>query len=862
MSKNITPWHTPAAVEAHTACTKYLADGFSIVHWEPTEQDIREGKGKGPHLSGWQNITYSPPSPTANLTNVGLKCGTKFTKGPCQGLYLVCVDVDDPALQKLADLKLPATALRGGKEATPRSHLFFTTDKPMNCFTWSGERGDGTYGALLEILGVTAQGTVGHQAMVAPSVHLKSGTRCVWDSYGPPTETTCEILYEACRQLCEGVGGKLTVGQESPPAWEHTEPKFAEHADRAATVPVDEEYKPAEAVIANNDLDNAGIRRLINDCTARCSTLEAGARRYGLNRLVYVTASVLAGGNAPEESFDTLRNAVVALADKLPPPEVNARIWITTIDVAIKEGQANPRRRAGLRKYPLTAQGLTDLLVDEWRDHYRYVYLWKQWIRWNGLVWERVPETAHLLRDMVHVLRWAQAETMRDPDNKWKDAAFKWYYHCENGEAPIKAEKLLRAMESTGMGLGINPQGLNVDPWIFACANGYFDIRTGVLRSPCRTDYITQCSAFNYLSAIPDDKFSDYAPRFMRHLDWVFEPQGPEDGPRATAYFASWLGYALTGVNREQKILIMHGDGNNGKSAILDVFHAVSGDYSAKLAKEVLIRQRNESKNSDEIAELEGRRWGFLSETEATEFLSEARIKSLTGTNTVRAMRKFQEAFFFEQRCKLLLDTNHRPRIHGKDKATLRRLKLLPFNNIVSPTMRIADWHALVTRDEGHAVLTWLLRQAHTYYQTGSLAPEPACVAAAVEDFTVENDPIGLFIDEMCETLPPEDPGKAKLVCACGPLYAVYNKWSKDNGRFPLGAGVWTKDLQSRGYIHRRTSKGYCWLGLRLKPWDDPQAIETEALEHMAVQEKAKALEAKIEASRGQPEAKDPGAPQ
>ena len=851
----------PSAAEASAACAKYIEDGFEIVHWEPTPRDIVEGKGKGPAIHGWQRIDYSAPSPSANLTNVGLKCGTKFTRGPNQGLYLVCVDVDDPGLQKLADLKLPATALCGGKEATPRSHLFFVTDKPMNCFTWSGERSDGTYGAILEILGVSAQGTVGHQAMVAPSVHLKSGTRCVWDSYGPPTETTCESLYEACRQLCEGVAGKLTVGQNDPPAWEHTTPKFTEHADRAATVPIDEDYKPSDAVTAGADLDEAAIRRLVNDCAARCATLEAGSRRNGLNRLVFVTASVLQGGKAPESAFDNLRNAVVELADKLPPPDVNARIWITATDAAIRDGRANPRRRAGLRKYPLTVQGLTDLLVDEWRDHYRYVYLWKRWIRWNGLIWERVPETSHLLRDIVHILRWAQSEAMRAPDNKWRDSAFKWYYQCESGEAPTKAEKLLRAMESSGMGLGINPQGLNTDKWLFACSNGYYDIRTGLLREPTRGDYVTQISPCNYLPAIPDDRFEDFAPRFMHHINWIFEPQGPEDAKLATAYLASWLGYAVTGSNQEQKMLIMYGAGNNGKSALLDVVHAVSGDYSTKLAKEVLIRAKSEGKNSDEVAELEGRRWGYFSETEANEFLSEARIKMLTGSSTVRAMRKFQDAFYFDLQCKLLLDTNHKPRIHGKDGATLRRLKLLPFTNKVTAAMRVMDWHALVVRDEGHAVLTWLLRQAHTYFVNQGLTPEPACVAAAVEDFTVENDPIGLFLDEMCETLPAEDPGKAKLVAASGPLYAAYNKWSKDNGRFPLGAGAWTKDLLTRGFDRRRTSKGYCWAGLRLKPWDDPQAIETEALESAVDDEKAATLEARLGARRGRAEPIEPGMP-
>jgi len=834
--KNITRG-LPTALEANKACTRYTDDGLTYLHWEPTSRDMTDGLGKGPKLSQWQTTKYTPPPPNGGITQVGLKVGGQIPTGPCAGLWLCYVDIDDPGLQILADLRLPQTKLQGGKETTPHAHKFFATEAPINSFTWSGIRSDGVKGTVLELFGVTHSGTVGHQVVVAPSAHFRSNTRYIWDSYGPPTATTCAILFEACKTLAMGVAAcRLSAGRGQTPDWRPPKPSpSTKTLEMQATHLQKDDFKPSEAVTKSVDLDAAAISRLIGDCTARCAVLEGGGRQAGLNRLVFVTASVLSGGNAPEASFDDLRNAVVDLADKMPPPEVNARVWINSTDRAITQGRANPRRRAGLRKYPLSIHGLADLLVDEWRDHYRYVYEWKTWLRWNGLIWEKVPCLEDLVRDMVYILRWAQAEASREPDQAFKEDAFKWYYKCESSDAPHGAEKHLRSREIAGLGQGVCSRNLDRDPWLFVCANGYYDIRTGTLHEAKREDYVTMSSHYRYLPAPSDAELEALCPRFLRHIDWIFETEGLEDGPKASAYLASWLGYAMTGSNQEQKLLILYGPGCNGKSALLDVIHAVSGDYSAKLAKEVLIKTKTEARNSDEVAELEGKRWGFFSETDPGDFLSEGRIKTLTGSPTVRAMRKFKGAAEFEMRTTLILDTNHAPRIHGREDATLRRIKMLPFFNRVSSDMLVKDWWRVVVRDEGDAVLTWLLRQAHAYFLRDSLAPEPDCVIRENREFAAENDAIGSFLVDMCITaehpvrMGPHDPERLTLVAAARPLYQCYAKWAKESGRFPVGDNVFRKSLLAREFTNRRTSAAVVWMGLRLKPWEDTEAAEKEA---------------------------------
>jgi P4 family phage/plasmid primase-like protien len=857
------------ATEIAEAFNHYVAVGLTPLWWEPTMKDIEAGKGKGPAIFGWPSLDFTAPPPGNTITNIGVKLGCEITTGPLKGHFLVCVDVDDPGVQELADARLPPTDMQGGKKSTPRSHKYYAVDAKPNSFTWSGTRQDGVRGVILELLGCDKAGSPGKQAMVAPSTHFKSGSRCVWWSGDPsrghevplpglPGVCTTLALYEACRDLATAVSASLSSGKGSPPAWTpRPAPAAVREAERLSGMT--NSYEPSQQVRAERELSPADVERLIDDAASRAHALEAGERQYGLNRITFVTSSVLSGGNAPDAAFIRLRDSLIEAADGMPPPEVNLRVWITTVDRALQEGRKSPRCRAGLRKYPLTAQGLADLLVDEWRDHYRWVIKWNTWIRWNGLIWEEVPNKEHVLRDMVHVLRWAQSEALKSEDKAFRADATKFYFRAENGEATSKAENLLHAEFAKGAGLGIPQTLLDTDPWTFACANGYYDMRSGEISPPRREDLITKSSPFRY---VPGSR----CPKWRRHVYWVFKPtktpaepkqegaealpepespaetadepdyeailnvnpQQPVDVPpenfpaesiAMTAYLLSWLGYCLTGSSQEQKILVLYGDGQNGKSAILDSLYAVSGDYGYPLSREVLIRTSAlaNTKNTDELADLEGRRWGSFAESEPTDFLSEGRIKSLTGTEIIKATRKYGRSATFTMQTTLMLDTNYRPRIQGNDFGILRRVKLLPFINVIPQERKVMDWAKKIVRTEGDAILTAVLNEAHKYYLRGELAPEPEHVKLACREFADDNDAIGTFITDVCEVVPPTSPDYANTVCPASVLYSSYDQWAKASGFRPFNMKGFRSLMVAQKFTQVRAKNGMIWRGITIR---------------------------------------------
>jgi putative DNA primase/helicase len=808
-------------------CKRYIEQGFSIVHWNVTAAEMVSGGGKGPRLRGWHETEFLVPPEGCGHVQVGLKTGALLTNGKAAGgngdqsychkdvnpLYLVVVDIDDPGLLTAAAKILPATGLIGGRENARQNHWFYLTRGPCNSFSWSGARTDGTVGAVIEIFGVTKAGRVGHQVLVPPSIHFKTGTRYVWDTDQAPAIIDCKVLFEACLQVAAlAPNHALTKGTGLPPVWKPEEQTartktIVGHADGSLGEP--EEAGPLQA---------EEIEILLADTIRQVKELPGGSRRHGVNRIVFTAASRLAGGDAPDEAFEQLKLRVLEASEHMDAPAIDLRVWTRATLEAVADGRRNPRRKCRLQKFRLSAQGLADLLVEEWDSFYRFVQEHRKWLYWNGLYWETVT-TETVARDMVHVLRWAQREATRCPNKAFTKAAVEWYFKLESGDAAGKAERLIRASSSGAsghLGLGISASQLNTDPWLVCVQNGYFDIRTGQLREPARDSYITKCAPYTY---VPGSR----SPMFDAHLDFVFGEE--PDAEVAKAYYASWLGYCLTGSNQEQAILILYGNGLNGKTSSLMAVKDVTGDYGALLAKEVLIQTNTNSVNSDAVADLAGRRWGFYSESAPQEFLSEGRVKALTGGDVVRAMRKYEHAFEFHFSTKLILDTNYKPRIHGSDLGILRRLKLLPFKRTVPRSMINPNWRQDVAAKEGSGLLSWLLSEAHAYYTRGGLAPEPESVKRAHEEFKEANDHISSFLNESCNTVQNDEGGPkdgpprtaTQLTCMSSVLYKAYNEWSRNNGLFPVSSKVLLPKLLEKGLMVVKTRDGMQWTGVELR---------------------------------------------
>jgi len=266
-----------------------------------------------------------------------------------------------------------------------------------------------------------------------------------------------------------------------------------------------------------------------------------------------------------------------------------------------------------------------------------------------------------------------------------------------------------------------------------------------------------------------------------------------------------WHGHCLSADIREQYLPIYHGEGNNGKSVLLDTISAVMGDYAGEAPPD-LITVRKHPEHPTEIADLLGKRLVVASETERDAELRLQLIKRLTGNARLKARRMRQDYFEFARSHKMILVTNNRPAIKEDTEAAWRRLRLVPFDVIIPKEQRDPDLMRKL-RSEWPGMLAWMVRGCVDWLREG--LTEPDAVVVATEAYRGAANSLEAFLTECC-TL-----GEG-LVCRSSDLLAAYGEWCARQRRIPLQGRALAAALKSKGCAPTRLEGMRQWLGLAL----------------------------------------------
>lgn len=363
-------------------------------------------------------------------------------------------------------------------------------------------------------------------------------------------------------------------------------------------------------------------------------------------------------------------------------------------------------------------------LVAAHGDKLRYCHPWGKWLTWDGCRWK--------LDDDGAVMRLAKSIA----DQVWSEARQAGENSAMRHAARTASDKGARAMLSLAASdLPVLPAELDANPMLLNFQNGTVDLRTGELRGHRREDSITKLCVVEFDPAAA-------APTWERFLQDVFA--GADD---VIPFLQRYLGYCATGDVREQILAVFHGGGSNGKSTLLEGVSAALGpDYAAAAPRDLLMAKRGES-HPTELADLHGKRFVVAQETENNRTLAEGLVKQLTGGDTIKARRMREDFWQFAPSHKIVLCTNHRPRVRGTDHAIWRRLRLVPFNIRFDGDRKDKTMPAKLAA-ERQGILAWIVRGAVAWHQHG--LSDPPTVLAATAEYRSESDTIGRFIAENC----------------------------------------------------------------------------------------------------------------
>ena len=337
---------------------------------------------------------------------------------------------------------------------------------------------------------------------------------------------------------------------------------------------------------------------------------------------------------------------------------------------------------------------------------------------------------------------------------------------------------------------------LDQDPWKFNCANGVVNLRTGEMTLPDREAMITKQSPIEY------DPSAE-CPRFVQFLNEIFRGDW-----EVIQYMLRYLGSCLTGDVSEQIFQLWYGTGANGKSTLVEILFHILGDYSQKMASDLLIhkRPRDSSAPSPDIARLRGVRFAAGVETSEGQRWNESLVKELTGGDKVVARHLHKEPIEFSPSWKMVLAVNHKPVVRGTDHGIWRRIHLVPFlaqfdGQQKDPTLLSK------LKAEAPGILRLLVSGCVEWQRSGLNPPES--VRAAVEEYRENQDVVGSFLKECCELGVPE-------VVKMRQLYKSYQQWCVDSGEYQHGKHAFNRMIRERERIGER-KRDYSWTGIRIK---------------------------------------------
>jgi len=441
--------------------------------------------------------------------------------------------------------------------------------------------------------------------------------------------------------------------------------------------------------------------------------------------------------------------------------------------------------------FALTDMGNAERLVTHHGADLRHCHPLGRWYVWDGTRFADDERGGIELR-AKRTARSIYAEAVDEEDVAVRKAIIKHGVKSEQAERINAMTRLARSEPTIPIGV----EEFDADPWLLNVRNGTVDLRTGALAAHARAHLITKCAPITFDATAT-------CPKFLAFLDWAMAGDAT-----LVRFLQRAIGYSLTGNTSERMLLILYGEGKNGKSTLLEVIRALMGDYAMRTPTETLLAKR-EGGIPNDVARLRGVRFVSASEAEEGQRLAEAKIKDLTGGDMVSARFMRGEFFDFMPAFKIWLSTNHKPGVKGTDRAIWDRIKLVPFLVRIDPADQDRDLRDKLIA-EAPGILNWAIRGCLDWRREGM--GEPQAVSDATASYRSEMDILAGFIDDRCVV-------GSTATCTAHQLYSAYQRWCEENGERPITQIQMGRRLAERGYdstrIGRERTRSWVGIGVR-----------------------------------------------
>lgn len=450
--------------------------------------------------------------------------------------------------------------------------------------------------------------------------------------------------------------------------------------------------------------------------------------------------------------------------------------------------------------YSLDDKGISRLFASTVKDLYRYNVDAKCWMFYNGKYWEADKEATKVsvtLKFFTDAL--SQYSSMNNIEQNHYNEALNKSVKKLGGKN--KRDLILKDAISE---LPISNANLDSSKNLINLANGTFDLDTYTLQPHCSNDLISMVANVEFNQNALTEPFTKF-------LNEIFE-----NNTDKINYLQRVLGYSLTSSTKEDTMFILYGESTrNGKTTLIETLLKMLGDYGKQATPETFAVKKfvDSRAASGDLARLRCARIVNSSELPKEMVLDSAKLKTLTGGDTITVRNLYTNEFEYKPEFKIFLTTNHLPQITDDTIWQSHRVNVISFNRHFSQEEQDKNLKAkLCQKDVLSGIFNWCIEGLKAYRAEG-LNP-PTYVLSDNEKYQNGCDYINLFLSECFE----KTDNSTKL----SDVYQVYLKWNRKYNYVPEGKAKLNEKLQQRrltGTIKgiRNMLIGYeikdCWIG-------------------------------------------------
>jgi len=247
------------------------------------------------------------------------------------------------------------------------------------------------------------------------------------------------------------------------------------------------------------------------------------------------------------------------------------------------------------------------------------------------------------------------------------------------------------------------------------------------------------------------------------------------------------IGHILLVQKFPHKIFFLTGSGANGKSTFIEMITKFTGELSSHV-------DINNFDDGTSLASLIGKVVNVADDVDAIYLEKSKNLKTMASGNTVGARAIYSQPVTIKNTATLIFTANEPPTFKDKSDGIGRRLLIVPFENKVKNRRHDID-ELLSTEQAKSYLLNIGLEAIGRIIKNKWELSISKTIEVATKEYHKNNDSVLGYVTEYSETL---------VGNPLSQVYDAYDKWCEDSNLRPIGAGKFSRRLETLGYHVKR----------------------------------------------------------